>query len=355
MVSLSINPNDSSDFDMKYMLQKMPVAMFNPYLIQYTSFPLDRGTISVNGTWNVRNGIIKSDNHLVIIDPRLTSRKKTADIKRLPMKLIMAFVRERGNVIDYEVPISGDLKDPKFHLRDVIIDVLGNVFVKPATTAYRMEVKKTELEIEKSLTLKWEMRGSSLTNEQERFILRMADFLVENPDATITVTPQMYSIKEKENIMLFEAKKKYFMTTESKDETYFSRKDAEAVDKMSVKDIKFISYLNKQTADSMLFTTQDKCGRFLGGTIVEIRYNQLNKERETSFISYFKDRNVEKRIIISAARNVIPYNGFSFYKIVYNGEFPKKLMDAYLKMNELNDRAPRNLFNKERKKYKSIL
>ena len=30
--------------------------MFNPYLITYTSFPLDRGTIELNGTWNVRNG-----------------------------------------------------------------------------------------------------------------------------------------------------------------------------------------------------------------------------------------------------------------------------------------------------------
>ena len=282
-------------------------------------------------------------------------REKTKDIKRIPMRLIMAFMRERGNVIDYEVPISGDLKDPKFHLRDVIIDVLGNIFVKPATTAYRMEVKNTELEIEKSLTMKWEMRGSSLTNEQERFIKRMADFLVENPTATIVVSPQMYSVKEKENILLFEAKKKYFMTTESKDELYFSREDAETVDKMSIKDKKFVSYLNKQTADSMLFTTQDKCGRFLGGTIVETRYNQLNKERATAFISYFKDRNVENRVTFSAAQNVIPYNGFSFYKIAYSGEFPKKLMDAYLRMNELNDRAPRNLFKKERKKYKSVL
>lgn len=354
-VAISINPNDSSDFDLNYMLQKMPVAMFNPYLIQYTSFPLDRGTLSVKGTWNVRNGNIKSDNHMVLIDPRLTKREKTKDIKRIPMRLIMAFIRERGNVIDYEVPISGDLKDPKFHLHDVIIDILGNIFVKPATTPYRMEVKSTETEIEKSLTLKWALRGSSLSNEQERFIKRMADFLVENPDATIAVSPHLYSVKEKEHILLFEAKKKYFLATDSKTETYFSREDAEKVEKMSVKNAAFVDYLNKYTADSMLFTVQDKCSRFLGGKIVEAKYNQLNRERETAFIAYFKDANVEKRITISADQNVIPYNGFSFYKIVYKGEFPEKLMDAYKKMNELNDKSPRNLFKKQRRKYKSVL
>jgi len=351
-VLISINPNDSSDFDLNFTLQKLPVAMFNPYLIQFTSFPVDRGTLSANGTWNVRNGNIKSDNHIVLIDPRLTKREQTKDIKRLPMRLIMAFTRERGNVIDYEVPISGDLKDPKFHLRDVIVDILGNIFVKPATTPYRMEVKSTETEIEKSLTLKWEIRGSSLTRQQENFIERMADFLHKNPEATITVSPQQFSVKEKEYIMLYEAKKKYFMTTESKDEKYFSREDAEKVDNMSIKDEEFVKYLNRQTADSMLFTTQDKCNRLLGATFVEAKYNQLNREREAVFISFFKDRNVEKRVKISANQSVIPYNGFSFYKMQYKGEFPEALMKAYQRMNELNDKAPRNLFRKQRTKYK---
>jgi hypothetical protein len=291
----------------------------------------------------------------VLIDPRLTKREKTKDIKHLPMRLIMAFVRERGNVIDYEVPISGDLKDPKFHLHDVIMDVIGNIFVKPATTPYRMEVKSTETEIEKSLTLKWEMRSSSLTGQQERFAERMAKFLVENPAATITVSPQLYTEKEKESILLFEAKKKYFLANRSKTDTYFSREDAGNVDKMSIKDEKFVSYLNKQTADSMLFTVQDKCNRLLGGTLVETKYRQLNKERETAFLAYFKDKNVQNRINISAGQNVVPYNGYSFYKMHYKGEFPEDLMKAYMKMNELNDRSPRNLFQKERKKYKSVL
>ncbi|NTW45205.1 MAG: DUF748 domain-containing protein, partial [Anaerolineaceae bacterium] len=243
-VSISINPNDSSDFDLNYMLQKLPVAMFNPYLIQYTSFPVDRGTISVHGIWNVRNGIIKSDNHIVIIDPRLTDRKKTKGIKRIPMRLIMAFVRERGNVIDYEVPLSGDLRDPKFHLHDVIMDIVGNIIVKPATTPYRMEVKSIETEIEKSLTLKWELRGSSLSNQQQTFIKHMADFLIQNPTATILVTPYLFTVKEKEHILLFESKKKYFLATDNKSETTFNPDDAEKIEKMSIKNEAFVRYLN---------------------------------------------------------------------------------------------------------------
>jgi hypothetical protein len=163
MVTLSINPADSLDFDIRYHLEKLPLSMFNPYVITYTSYPLDRGTIELKGIWKVRDGFIQSDNHVVILDPRRTKRVRNKDKSWLPLPLIMSLVRERGNVIDYEIPITGNLKDPKFHLKDVLVDCLENIFVKPATSSYRLEVKNIETEIEKSLSLTWEMRKSSLT------------------------------------------------------------------------------------------------------------------------------------------------------------------------------------------------
>ena len=61
---------------------------------------------------------------LVIIDPRVTKRLRNKDKQWIPLPLIMAFIRERGNVIDYEIPITGNLKNPKFHFHDVLVDLL---------------------------------------------------------------------------------------------------------------------------------------------------------------------------------------------------------------------------------------
>ena len=61
--SVRINPKDSSDFAIDYKLNKLPASLFNPYIITYTSFPLDKGTIELNGTWNVIDGDIQSNNH----------------------------------------------------------------------------------------------------------------------------------------------------------------------------------------------------------------------------------------------------------------------------------------------------
>jgi len=59
---------------------------------------------------------------------------------------------------------------------------------------------------------------------------------------------------------------------------------------------------------------------------------------------------VENRVKIFAGENNIPYNGFSFFKIEYSGEFPESLIRAYQEMNELNNAAPRKRLVKEREK-----
>ena len=348
--ALSINPRDSSDFDLQYHFQKLPVSMFNPYIISATSFTLDKGTLEFKGSWNVRNGVIKSINHLVILDPRLTKRIRNKDTKWIPAPLIMAFIRERGNVIDYEIPITGNLKDPDFHLSDAIFDLLGNIFIKPPSTPYIMEVKNIETEIEKTLTLKWMMRQNILLPVQEKFIEKMADFLIRNQDASIIFYPQHYAIKEKEYILFFEAKKKYFLVLNDKNDQTFNAEDSANVENMSVKDSSFVLYLNSHIKDSLIFTIQEKCTMIIDSSSVNAKFNRLIKERETAFISYFKKKGVDKQIEISKSEFVIPYNGFSFYKIEYHGEIPESLIKAHQEMNELNNEAPRKKYKQERKK-----
>jgi hypothetical protein len=354
-VTMSINPQNTSDFDLNYHLQRLPMSIFNPYIITYTSYNLDRGTLEFNGTWNVRDAVIQSVNHLVVIDPRVTKRLRNKDARWIPMPLILAFIRERGNVIDYEIPITGNLKNPKFHLHEVLMDLLENIFVKPATTAYRLQVKNMETEIEKSLTLKWDFRQKSLLIPQEKFVKEMVDFLKKNKDASIAIYPMQYTDKEKEHILFFEAKKKYFLLSKDKDARFLSEDDTDKVNKMSVKDSLFVRYLNKQIGGNMLFTIQEKCYKYIGQAIVDAKFNQMNKDREDGFLSFFRNSSIENRIKFYPGETTIPYNGFSFYKITYKGEFPQAIIKAYQKMNELNEEAPRKKFNSDRKKVKADL
>lgn len=346
VLELSINPRDSSDFDLQYHIDKIPLSLFNPYLVTYTSFPIDRGKIEMKGTWSVRNGNIKSNNHLVIIDPRVGNRVRNKDTKWIPVPLIMAFVRERGNVIDYEIPINGNLKNPKFHLKDAILDLVKNIFIKPPATFNSSKVRGNENEIEKSLSVKWEMRESKLTKSQKKFAQKMADFLEENPEASITVQPRHYTEKEKEHILFYEAKKKYFLLHNNIKAQSYTEDDSIEVVKMSVKDSLFVRYLNKHHNADYIFTVQEKCRLFVGNALINKRFDQLMKQRANAFRYYFKENGTNNRLKIYNDKNEIPFNGFSYYKITYKGELPNSLIKAYQKMDKFNSKAPRNKWRK---------
>jgi hypothetical protein len=351
-INASVNPRDSEDFNVDFHIAKIPITIFNPYLISYTSFPMDKGTIDFNGSWKVRDGVIQSQNHLLIIDPSISKRIKNKNDRWIPMWLVMYLISDRGNVIDYEIPVTGNLKNPKFHLHDVLFSTLRNIIVKPVTTPYRIEVNNQENDIEKSLTLNWGIRQSNMQSNEENFTKKLAKFLVENPGTSIVITPQHYETKEKEYILFFEAKKKYYLLLHPENAASFSESDSDYVDKMSVKDSLFVHYLNKHLTHTLEFTIQDKCGSLISPAFVNAKFNQLNKARESNFLSHFEGLGVGKRITFSTSQNTIPYNGFSFYKITYKGELPDYLIKAYCKMNELDNEKPREKYQKERGKLK---
>jgi uncharacterized protein DUF748 len=349
-IHLSIDPNDSSYFNIDYHIQNVPVSIFNPYTVTFTSFPLDRGTIELKGAWNVLGGSIQSRNHLIVVDPRATKRIRGKDRKWIPLPLIFAFIRERGDVIDYEIPVTGNLKDPRFHFHDVVMHLLENIFVKPATTPYRFEVKNTEKVIEKSLQVKWPLMSNTLLPSQEKFISETAGFLAKNKEAFITVEPFDYTAKEKEYISFFEAKKKYYLYANHKTTSSFSAEDSINVNKLSVRDKGFTGYLNQVIKDTLLFTLQDKCLRLCGTKNIDDKLHRLDKNRIETFKDFFKKQHADDQVKIQPLKSTVPFDGFSYFEIGYKGAMPEPLLNAYRKMNELNKEQPRKKYLEEHKK-----
>ncbi len=353
-LNLSINPKDSSDFTFNYKLRQIPLAMFNPYFVTYTSFPLDRGILEFTGHATVMDGVINCNNHLVIIDPRVNNKQRRNGARWLPMRLFMFLVRERGNVIDYEIPIKGNLKDPNFKYRDVILDILRNIFVKPVTTPYRVEVKNVENEIEKSLTLKWVMRSNKLNPPQEKFIEQTVDFLREHPEAVIQVSPELYGDREREYILFFEAKKKHYLLLNKLKAADLSEKDSARIEKIAVKDPAFVAYLNRN-GGQRLHTVQEKCSRVIGSGEVSKKLKALNRARHDFFMSFFQEKGVQSQVRFKSIKDTVPFNGFSQYRINYKGDFPDKMLEAYERINDLDNNSPRNKFKDERAKNRKLL
>jgi hypothetical protein len=341
---LSMDPEDEKNFAFSYEFRNIPAPLFNPYIITHSSYQLDRGTIEMHGTWNVVDSKINSLNHFLVLDPRNYEKVKGKDTKWVPLPLILSLTREQGGVIDYQIPVKGDLNDPSFILSDVISDILRNILVKPPATPYRLEVRKAEEKIEKILSVKWKMRRAKVEDGQDKFLEDIAEFLEENPEASLVVQPIMHAEKEKENLLLFEAKKKYFIESGRIEGPKLKDKDSMEIDNMSTREKEFIRYLDKSLKNPELLTIQEKCARFIGWDLVNQKYDELLKMRRNAFLAYFRDNDTDKRVEVLAVKNQVPANWFSYYKIDYKGDIPEKLKEAFDKLYEANTEPPRRKY-----------
>ena len=251
-------------------------------------------------------------------------------------------------MIDYEIPIKGNLNNPKFNFWDPVLDVLGNIFIKPPTLPYGLHVRNVENKLEKSINLKWTLHAHELSGGTEKFIKKMVEFLEENQDSKLDVHASVHEEKEKEFIIVYEAKKMYFLHKYRKNRKSFTNDDSLEVEKMANKDAGFMAYLNKRISDPLLFTVQHKSLNVVGEKLLEKKYVQLLSDRKKHILNYFPE-NLRQRLVFHAEKTIIPFNGQSLHEISYNGDVPEKLRKDYSKYINLNDDLPREYFKKKRK------
>jgi len=316
--NLDANPNDFGDFHLEYAVSNVAFPMFNPYLVTYTSFPFNKGEIQSNGTWNVVNKQINSANHLRIINPTTADKIKKRGTKHVPVPLLLAFVRDWRRMIDIDVPITGNLDDPNYHLWNVILNVIENIFVKPPTFPYTITKHKAEKEKEEHEMMEWKPMQTQMSNDQEKQLKEISHFLKSNPQVHLTITPYFYEDQEKEIIVLYEAKKKYYGSSHQLNATKLSEDDSMAITNMSIKDSAFVNYLNHH-ADTIgiEFSVLGKCMKLIGQSKVDEKYNEMVASRKKNVMAFFADAKQANRVTYKHEVSIIPRSGFSHDNFQY--------------------------------------
>lgn len=322
-VNFDVNPNDFGDFHLMYEVTDLPVTMFNPYSVTYASYPFHKGKVEVHGKWTVINKQINSDNHLIIINPTPAEKVKNQGTKHLPLPLIMAFVRDWNRKIDIDIPIKGDLKDPKYNFWDVILDVVANIFIKPPTFPYRSSVESAKEEKEDFILMEWKPMQVKLENDQKSQLKKISRYMFLHPDSKLDIEPKTFEDLEKEAILFYEAKKKYYLATAHIKPAGFTESDSVTVLRMSIKDSLFVRYLDKHAnADGLEFAVQRKCEKLVGAGKIEKEYKDLLAARRKEVSEFFNGKD-ENRVHMGKDESVVPVNGFSHYKFSYKGEKPE--------------------------------
>ncbi|MBI1176874.1 DUF748 domain-containing protein [bacterium] len=108
------------------------------YAGKWAGYLIDQGKVSVDLRYELNNRFIKGENRVIVDDFEFGSKTGSKDAINLPVKLGVSLLKDRNNRIDLDVPIEGDLSDPKIKLSRVIWRAFANIFEKAITSPFKL-------------------------------------------------------------------------------------------------------------------------------------------------------------------------------------------------------------------------
>lgn len=124
--------------DVAMSFQNMEMTTFTPYSGKFAGYRINKGKLNVDLKYHIDDQKLNADHRVVINQLELGEKVESADAVKLPVKLIVALLKDRHGVIDIPIAISGTLDDPKFRVWPVIWKVVGNLMVKVATSPFAL-------------------------------------------------------------------------------------------------------------------------------------------------------------------------------------------------------------------------
>jgi hypothetical protein len=122
--------------DIQITLDNKDLSPLTPYSGKYLGYVIDKGKLVLNLKYTIDGKKLVSRNKIFLDQFTLGEEVDSPDALKLPVKLGVALLRNRKGEIDLDVPVTGELDDPKFSVGYFILKVIGNIIEKAVTAPF---------------------------------------------------------------------------------------------------------------------------------------------------------------------------------------------------------------------------
>ncbi|SIN79279.1 DUF748 domain-containing protein [Halodesulfovibrio marinisediminis] len=124
--------------NMTLKLDDVGLDAFSPYTVKYIAYPVKSGSLNADVKLKIQQNKLNADNNLLFEDFTLGERNAQSKAPSVPIKLGLSLMRQPNGDIPINLPVTGNLNDPNFHLSQIIATTLVNIVVKAAISPFTL-------------------------------------------------------------------------------------------------------------------------------------------------------------------------------------------------------------------------
>jgi len=133
----SLNPFARSlTLDLTANARDIDLPPLTPYSAKYAGYGIEKGKLSLEVHYKIDSRKLEASNKLVLDQLTFGEHVDSPTATKLPVRLAVALLKDRNDVIHLDLPIQGTLDDPKFSVWGVLVQIFVNLITKIVTAPF---------------------------------------------------------------------------------------------------------------------------------------------------------------------------------------------------------------------------
>ncbi len=200
-LSGKINPLIENQYtDLTLEAKGADLTPMAPYCGKYLGYEFRKGKLDLAMKYLVSSRNLQASNLITIDQLTLGEKVPGPDATKLPVKLGIALLKDRHGVIELDVPVEGNLDDPKFRLGRVIVHAIGVVFTKLVTSPFRLLARAFGGSEEDLSFLEFDPGTDALTPVAEEKLNMLVTSLYERPALSLAIHGSTQEAADREGL-----------------------------------------------------------------------------------------------------------------------------------------------------------
>jgi hypothetical protein len=188
IISGTINPLNSrgkTDVGMKF--GNIELTTFTPYSGKFMGYPIEKGKLDLDLRYVIEDRELRGENKILVRQLTLGDKNESPDATKLPVKFAIALLKDRNGDINLDLPVRGNLDDPKFSIWGVVLKIFLGLITKAVTSPFALFGAIFGGEAESSPAIRFAYGSADLDTTEARKLDALQKGLADRPALKLEV------------------------------------------------------------------------------------------------------------------------------------------------------------------------
>ncbi|MCI1733489.1 MAG: DUF748 domain-containing protein [Bacteroidales bacterium] len=323
------NFDNMRNMDLRLTLKNIDFTDFTPYSMHFVGNKLEGGVLQFISRNVIKNNKLVGDNKLEIFKPKVSKRINQNPVYKLPVRLGVYVLTDRKGLMAMDLPVTGDLDNPKFSYRKIIFKAIGNVLVKVAVAPFSAIGSLFGAGKENFDHVEFDAGLSDFNTKEYTTFKQIVEVAGHKPQMSVKFDQEVNMSEVKKDFTVFMLKRDFYNSRHSAHKDTLTPQTLFATDRFA--DIDIESKEVGQFADSLMLTrglipsiqegkmydAEEKALKLYGANC-EQRILEFAQKRNENLSNYMTRMNISSsryNITTAPADSMRVYKGKHMYKV----------------------------------------